>query len=185
MEAVLARSAERGFKGTRLLQAAFHNRSLSLYTKLGFDTRDLMVVMQGPPIQKVPEGYTVRAATEADVAAANRVCESVHGHSRSGELRDAIGQRTALVVERHGRITGYATGFGYFAHAVGEFNGDIQALIAAAPEFNGSGIIVPARNSDLFRWCLAQGLRVVQPMTLMTIGLYNEPRGAYLPSVLY
>jgi hypothetical protein len=26
---------------------------------------------------------------------------------------------------------------------------------------------------------------VVQPMTLMTMGLYNEPVGAYLPSVLY
>jgi len=25
----------------------------------------------------------------------------------------------------------------------------------------------------------------VQQMTLMTIGLYNEPIGAYLPSVLY
>jgi hypothetical protein len=32
---------------------------------------------------------------------------------------------------------------------------------------------------------LEQGLRVVQPMTLMTMGLYNEPVGAYLPSVLY
>ena len=32
---------------------------------------------------------------------------------------------------------------------------------------------------------LANGLRVVQPMTLMSMGLYNEPAGAYLPSVLY
>ena len=29
------------------------------------------------------------------------------------------------------------------------------------------------------------GLRVVQPMTLMSMGLYNEPKGAFLPSVLY
>jgi len=28
-------------------------------------------------------------------------------------------------------------------------------------------------------------LRVTQTMTLMTIGLYNEPDGAWLPSVLY
>jgi len=27
--------------------------------------------------------------------------------------------------------------------------------------------------------------KVVQVMTLMTLGLYNEPAGAYLPSVLY
>ena len=44
---------------------------------------------------------------------------------------------------------------------------------------------VPTRNSDLLRWCLENGLRVIHPMTLMTIGLYNEPVGAYLPSILY
>ena len=49
----------------------------------------------------------------------------------------------------------------------------------------GPGIFVPTRNAALFRWCLESGLRVVQPMTLMTIGLYNEPAGAYLPSILY
>jgi hypothetical protein len=58
-------------------------------------------------------------------------------------------------------------------------------MIAAADEFAGAGILVPSRNSELFRWCLANGLRVVQPMTLMSLGLYNEPRGAFLPSVLY
>jgi hypothetical protein len=26
---------------------------------------------------------------------------------------------------------------------------------------------------------------IVYPMTLMTIGLYNQPKAAYLPSVLY
>jgi len=39
MEAVLERAKQRGFAGVRLVQAAFHNRSLSLYTKLGFDSR--------------------------------------------------------------------------------------------------------------------------------------------------
>ncbi len=34
-------------------------------------------------------------------------------------------------------------------------------------------------------WCLDHGLRIVQLMTLMTLGLYNEPAGAYLPSILY
>ena len=46
-------------------------------------------------------------------------------------------------------------------------------------------MLVPTRNSELFRWCLANGLRVVQPMNLMSLGLYNEPKGAFLPSVLY
>jgi len=26
---------------------------------------------------------------------------------------------------------------------------------------------------------------VTQPLTLMSMGLYNEPSGAYLPSILY
>ena len=43
----------------------------------------------------------------------------------------------------------------------------------------------PARNSALFQWCLANGLRVTQPMTLMSVGLYQEPAGAWLPSILF
>jgi len=35
------------------------------------------------------------------------------------------------------------------------------------------------------RWCLSRGLHIVQTMTLMTIGLYNQPDGAWLPSILY
>jgi GNAT superfamily N-acetyltransferase len=185
MHAIIARARERGFPGIRLLQAAFHNRSLSLYTTLGFDTREPMSVMQGPALKRTIDGCSVRQATESDLEAANHVCERVHGHNRAGELRDGIGQGTALVVERHGRITGYASAFGYFGHAAAETNMDLQALIAAADSFEGPGIIVPTRNSDLFRWCLQNGLRVTHPMNLMAIGLYNEPAGAYLPSVLY
>ena len=70
-------------------------------------------------------------------------------------------------------------------HAVAESDVDMQALIAAAEGFGGPGLIVPTRNASLFRWCLNNGLRVVQPLTLMTIGLYNEPQGTYLPSILY
>jgi GNAT superfamily N-acetyltransferase len=65
------------------------------------------------------------------------------------------------------------------------FHNRSLALIASAEAFAGPGIIVPTRNSGLFRWCLENGLRVVQPMTLMTLGLYNEPAGAYLPSILF
>ncbi len=185
MHAVLDRARERGFPGVRLLQAAFHNRSLSLYAKLGFDAREPMSVMQGPAIKMAIDGCAVRTATESDVDAATRVCEGVHGHGRAGELRGAIAQGTARVVERDGRITGYASALSFIGHAVGESDLDLQALLAAADEFGGPGVIVPTRNARLFRWCLNHGLRVVLPMTLMTIGLYNEPRGAYLPSVLY
>jgi len=185
MKAVIDRASDRAFPGVRLLQATFHNRSLSLYTKLGFDPRELMVVMSGSPIKQTIPGCSVRPATEADLNDANRLCESVHGHNRSGELIDAIRHGGAFVAERNNQLTGYASGFGYFAHAVGESNDDLKALVGSIAEFPYPGIIVPTRNADLFRWCLNNNLRVVQPMTLMTMGLYNEPRGAYLPSVLY
>jgi hypothetical protein len=74
---------------------------------------------------------------------------------------------------------------GFFGHAIGETNEELKALIGAAPEFLGPGFLLPTRNAELFRWCLEHGLRVVQPMTLMSIGLYNEPAGAFLASVLY
>lgn len=185
MESVLARSAERGYQGTRLLQSAFHNRSLSLYTKLGFDTREPISTMQGPPIKVPTPGYNVRPARTTDLEECNRLCLRVHGHDRGGELRDAIQQGTAVVAEREGRIVGYGTVIGFFGHMVGESNADVQALIANADAFLGPGILVPTRNAGLFRWCLENGLRVVQPMTLMTVGFYKEPAGAYLPSILY
>jgi predicted N-acetyltransferase YhbS len=185
MDAVLDRARERKFAGVRLVQAAFHSRSLSLYATLGFDVREPLATMQGPAIKKNYEGFSVRPARDSDLEACNQVALRVHGHHRGGELADTIAQGTATVVERHGRITGYASCVAYFGHAVAETNPDLQAIIAASDGFGGPGILVPSRNAELFRWCLANGLRVVQPMTLMSLGLYNEPAGAFLPSILY
>jgi len=185
MMAMLERSRQRAGAGVRLLQSAFHNRSLSLYAKLGFDAREPMSLMQGPPIRCAMEGFVVRPARSSDLDACSRLCERVHGHTRAGAMRDAIAEESAVVVERQGRTTGYSSILGFFGHTVAESNADLEALIAAADSFAGPGIIVPTRNSRLFRWCLENGLRVMQPLTLMTIGLYNEPDGAYLPSILY
>ncbi len=185
MLAVMDR-AERGrFAGVRLVQAGYHCRSLSLYLKLGFDTREHLSCMQGPPIGETFAGYKVRPARGEDGTACKRLCFSVHGHHRDGELRAAISRGSAMVVERAGRITAYTTQIAFFGHAVAETNDDLKALIAAAKSFEGAGFLVPTGNGELMRWCLAKGLRVIQPLTLMTIGLYNEPTGAYLPSILY
>ena len=44
MQAVMARATERKFAGVRLVQAAYHNRSLSLYAKLGFVVREPLAI---------------------------------------------------------------------------------------------------------------------------------------------
>lgn len=186
MMAVMERAQQRpGRVGVRLVQAAYHTRSLSLYTKLGFEVREPLAVMQGhPPRVQVP-GHAVRPGTEADLDAANALCRRVHGHDRAVELRHALQAGSFSVVEHDGRLSGYSTGVAFFSHTVGEGNEDLKALIGAAAEFSGPGFLLPMRNTALFGWCLAQGLRVVMPMTLMSVGAYSEPRGAFLPSILY
>jgi predicted N-acetyltransferase YhbS len=185
MHHMLERVAVNRYPGVRLVQTAYHNRSLSLYAKLGFEVREPLSVMIGPPIAKSLPGYLVRAATAADLDACDRLCVLVHGHDRSGEVREAIAGGTATVVEHGGRITGYASAIGYAGHAVGESNEELKALIAAATEFHGCGPLIPSRNGQLLRWCYTQGLRLMQQMTLMSVGLYNEPRFPFIPSILY
>src|SRR5512146_2312681 len=185
MQAVMERAAARNFPGVRLVQAAYHRRSLSLYAKLGFDSREPLSVFQGPTPKLSIPGCVVRPATASDLEECSRLCLRVHGHDRMGEMRDALRPGQAAVVERAGRITGYTSAIAFFGHTVGETNDDVKALIGAAQSIGGPGILVPTRNSDLMRWCLNNGLRITQPMTLMTVGLYNEPAGAWLPSVIY
>lgn len=185
MADVMRRSNEKGFAGVRLLQAAYHNRSLALYTKLGFDTREPVSTIQGQPLAVEIPGYPVRLATNDDLEAGNDLSVKVHGFRRGTDLREAIEQGSATVVERSGRITGYATVIGFFGHAVCESNDDLKALIGAAQVFAGPGFLLPTRNGEVMRWCLANGLRVIQPLTLMSTGLYTEPAGAFLPSIVY
>jgi predicted N-acetyltransferase YhbS len=185
MNNVLEHARAQKFAGVRLVQAAYHNRSLSLYVKSGFVVREPIAVLQGQALGLQIKGFSVRQATERDLDPCNALCRKVHGHDRNGDLLDAIKQKTASVVERNDRISGYATMIGYFGHAVSETTEDMKALIGAAPAIAGPGLLLPSRNADLFQWCLNRGLRAVQPMTLMSLGLYNEPAGAFLPSVIY
>lgn len=185
MHAVMERAQERRPAGMRLVQAAYHNRSLALYTTLGFDVREPLSCVQGRPLERNVPGCIVRPAQPNDLEACNALSRRVHGFDRGTELADGIQQKTASVVESAGRITGYTTVLAFYGHATAESNLDMQALIASAESFGGPGILVPSRNSSLLRWCLGNGLKVVQPMTLMSIGLYNEPAGAWLPSVLF
>ncbi|HYK63783.1 MAG TPA: GNAT family N-acetyltransferase [Patescibacteria group bacterium] len=185
MQHMLDRVAANRLPGVRLVQVAYHNRSFSLYAKLGFEIREPLSVMIGEPIRESIAGYKVRPATDADVAACDRLHFAAHGHERAGELRDAIKQGTANVVEHLGRITGFATAIGYAGYAVGESNEELKALIAAATEFHGCGPQIPSRNGELLRWCYSKGLKLMQMNTLMSVGMYNEPRSPFIPSILY
>ena len=185
---VLERAKNKNFPAVRLLQASYHNRSLALYASLGFEVRESISTMQGKPIQEAIPGRSVRAATESDIESCNAVCKAVHGHDRNGELQDSIKQGSAKVVLHGDKITGYTCGLTFFNHSVGLTNDDLKALISLATDedsYGGPGILIPTGNTQLLCWCLNNRLRLVQQLTLMTIGLYNEPAGFYMPSILY
>jgi len=185
MQDVLDRATTRNAPGVRLLQSAYHNRSLCLYTSLGFKTREPVSVMQGPPIGVSFAGHQVRPAQLTDLAACNALCRDIHGFDRANELGDAVARNAAMVVEHLGEISGYTTSVGFPGHSVACSNRDLMALIAAAPTFPGPGFLLPTRNHEVLASCIASGLKLVMQMTLLTKGLYNEPDGAYLPSVWY
>lgn len=185
MQAVMDRAHQNGAAGVRLVQAAFHNRSFSLYTSLGFDVREPLCCMQGRTRERSIPGCLVRPAQITDEAACNALSRRVHGFDRGVELANAVREGTARVVVRGDRVTGYTTDLSFFGHSMAETNVDLQALLASVESFSGPGVLVPSRNSALLHWCVENGLRVVQLMTLMSTGFYNEPAGAWLPSIVF
>ena len=186
MQAVLDRGA--GAAGVRLLQDAFHMRSLALYESLGFDVKEGVAVITGKPRSELAAGIEVRSLQEDDLEACEALCKKVHGYERTNELRDAMQAFSPFVALRDGQVVAYASAVSFWPmnHGVAETEDDLKALLlgagAAAPE--PLAFLVPLR-SRVFRWCLEEGLRLVKPMNLMALGDYREPRGAWFPSVLY
>src|SRR5688572_21901811 len=62
MDAVHEHARARGAAGVRLVQAAYHGRSLSLYTKLGYAVREPLACMNGPALRLTVPGCSVRPA---------------------------------------------------------------------------------------------------------------------------
>jgi hypothetical protein len=93
-----------------------------------------------------------------------------------------------FVAVRDGNVTAYASSVTFWPlnHGVAKSDDDMRALLLGAAAAMGDSIalLVPLR-SDLFRWCLAEGLRLVKPMNVMALGEYQEPQGSWFPSVLY
>jgi GNAT superfamily N-acetyltransferase len=189
MEAVLERG--RGERGTRLLQDAHNPVSMSLYAALGFDVKDPVVRIMGEPRSDAPADVEVRPLEDADVEACGDLCRAVHGIERTGELATGIEGPllTPLGAFRDGRLTAYATTTAIWpqGHGVAETEEDLRALLLGGAAAAGAPLdfLLPIRNAGLFRWALSEGLRVVKPMNLMSIGEYHEPQGAWYPSVMY
>jgi predicted N-acetyltransferase YhbS len=187
MQAVLDRG--RDAVGIRLLQDSFNTRSIALYGSLGFDVKEPLLLMTGRPSSKPPSDVEVRPLVVNDLEACAALCARVHGFERTGELADALRLFTPVVAVRHGRVTAYASTVTFWPlnHGVAETEADMRALLLGAAKLTSQPLafLLPVRQPDLFRWCLAEGMQVVKPMTLMVSGRYQEPAGSYFVSVLY
>ena len=177
-------------KGIRLVQDAFNTASMSLYVSLGFDIVEPLVLMNGAVEDAdLPPEVEVRPINQGDFAACDELCVKILGFSRGAELRTTAQMMPSFVVTRNGKIVGYAAAPNVWQmnHAVAETNEDMQNLLAGAGTQTKQPLsfLLPARGGDLFRWCLGKKMKVVKPMNLMAMGAYQEPRGAFLPSVLY
>jgi predicted N-acetyltransferase YhbS len=188
MEAVIERGEASGAKSIRLMQDAFNTASMSLYASLEFVINEPIAEMRGK-IAAHPATSSARPMTEKDLPACGELCRKVHGFDRNPELADALKMFKPMVVERGGRITAYMTAptFWPLNHGVAESGEDMKELLGGASAANEEPLAfaVPTRNGEFFRWCLAQGLRMQKPMSLMTRGEYQEPIGWWFPSVLY
>jgi len=185
MDAALAEARRCGIARVRLVQSPTHLRSLALYSKLGFEVREpLVLVRSGTPKPSAHE-RAVRSAGAEDVYYCDQLCLRILGIARTDEVRAALAQQTLSVVVWDGLITGYTTGIGFRGHAVGETSEDLMALIAATPTVSGPGFFVPSRDGRLLRWLFGHGYQAVWQAALMSTGPYQEPEGAFLPSIAF
>lgn len=189
MRAVLERGE--GARGIRLVQDTFNRSSLALYASLGFRVREPMAVLGGRPRSGPAEGVEVRPLVEDDIESCEQLCLAVHAFDRTNEVRDALQLPVThpFVAVRDRRIRAYATTLTFFpaAHAVAATEEDLRGLILGALAAHGdpASFLLPIRHDALFRSCLNEGLRIVKPMTYMTVGEYRDPDGWWIPSVSY
>jgi GNAT superfamily N-acetyltransferase len=187
METLLERAQDA--PSIRLVQAGFNLQSLALYANLGFDVKEQLIAMTGRPSGRTAKGYAVRHLEEGDVSE----CEALHarilGYTRTNELKDLLGGGFPVVVVHDGRLVGYLASPTRLAqnHGVAESAEAMESLLLGAAVLDEAPLLflLPARHGRMLRWCLGMGLRAVMPMTLMSMGEYPDPRGIYVPSILY
>ena len=63
----------------------------------------------------------------------------------------------------------------------------MKALLLGAAAMNAEPLsfLLPVRQASFFGWCLSESLQAVMPMTIMTMGQYQEPDGCHIPSIQY
>jgi predicted N-acetyltransferase YhbS len=187
LRAVLDRAEGAG--STRVVQDAASLAATALHADLGFEVKAPLLLLAGHPQGATDLDVRVRPMQEEDVAACDRLHAAAHGVSRAQEIRQALSVQSPVVAERQGRIVGYlaAPGIWRANHGVAETPAEMAALLAGAARLRAGpvALLLPSRQSELLRWCLAAGMRGVKPMLLLARGGYRVPARCWIPSAQY
>jgi GNAT superfamily N-acetyltransferase len=175
--------------GVRFLQHTFNTKTIGIYTSLGYDVRELVALLSGKPKTEIPSNVEIRRMSVQDLDECAHLCKKNYGFDRNAELRDALIFFKPFVILRENRITGYISAADNWGqnHGVAETEEDMKMLIGGVSSIMSDNLtfLLPFKHSNLLRWCLKEGFRIVKPFTLMSTGRYIEPRGIYITSVIY
>jgi predicted N-acetyltransferase YhbS len=185
MESAIEHGRSVGYKSQRLLQAAYNSKSMGLYLSLGMVVREHLVNLNGTVSGDSigSPDILIERASEEDVIACSKFCEKYYRAGRSREINDAAVDGGLLVARESGNIVGLTTSIGFSGFSVASTNDVLKSLIVNQATIEPPGILAPATNHSLIKWCLDSGLKISQSMNLMTLGEYEEPVGRWLPSI--
>lgn len=184
MESVIQHGRSVGYKSQRLLQAAYNSKSMGLYLNLGLVVREHLVNLNGTVMGSVNSDIKIERGTEMDVTACSEFCEKIYRVGRSREINEAGLAGRLFIARKSGSIiAGFTTGIDFAGFSVASTNDVLKSLIVNQETIKPPGILIPATEHSLVKWCLDSGLKINQTMNLMTLGEYEEPVGKWLPSI--
>ena len=179
-QAILDRMMEEaGDRSVRLLQDAFNNATLALYSRYGFVVREQVTCVTGQPTDAPVNAWRSRAT--GDAARSEALHRRVMGFDRPSF------PTTPIVTKHDGELNGFIAPGSEYPFAVADEESALKDLIrAVVQEFDKPvTLAVPAAHADTLRWMLNNHGRVIRSMNLMVRGPYARPNGARLNSGSY
>jgi GNAT superfamily N-acetyltransferase len=188
MKKVLERA--QGSLGIRLIQETPNITSLSLYTSLGFEIKNLLLLVKGRPKNTdLLQGIDVHPLKLGEEKLCAEICLEVCGFERTNDVKNAIKYSSPFGAMRGGKLIAYSSSMTSWMtnHCVAKTDEDMKALIQGIGKQTSEPLsfLLPSRYTNFYQWCLIEGFRIVKPFTLMAVGHYCEPNGNYFPSVSF
>ncbi|MBS0198405.1 MAG: GNAT family N-acetyltransferase [Planctomycetes bacterium] len=184
MQAVMNEAARRGISKVRLIQEAINTTSLSLYTKLGFDWRDGISLIQPNPAPT--DDPRMSPVTPADLPDIDTISRRHYHAPRVKEVEGFLKMGLpGFMLRSNGKARGYFF-TSFLGHGFADTPENLAALVChtarhAPPHFHKT--LLPLSENELHRALLARGCTSVKLLNYMSTGEYRQPQGAWMPCI--